>query len=50
MDYPGIGNVQITANTIGDKAYLGLGLQVKSSTAGAEEYLPAPDFWEIKPE
>ncbi len=48
-DYPGIGNVQVTANTIGEKAYLGLGLQVRPSAAGVEEYLPATDFWELKP-
>ncbi|KAA5547821.1 hypothetical protein F0145_07730 [Adhaeribacter rhizoryzae] len=49
-DYPGIGHVGVTANTIGNKAYLGLGLRVKASAAGAEEYLPATDFWEVKPD
>jgi hypothetical protein len=47
--YPGGGQVQLLANTLDDKAYLGLGFRVSRSAAGVEAYSPATDFWEFTP-
>ncbi|MDO1447256.1 hypothetical protein Q0590_13380 [Rhodocytophaga aerolata] len=48
-DFPGVGNVRLIANTIEDKVYMGLGFGLEASTAGAEQYSRAYDYWEFSP-
>ena len=48
-DYPGGGSVGLAAVTMSNQIYLGMGYRAGASAAGALQYAPRYDLWQLRP-